>query len=74
MNDIRDTWRVEAIERKVNDMEGQLYRLDEAVRDVASLEHTCRELSSKVDGLCYELEGAQRRIEELDNLLNEEGW
>ena len=63
--DIRDVWKLEAIERKADEAHRRLYELDSLRSDVGSLERTNRELSSTVDGLRYELQDLQECFRQL---------
>ena len=64
-------WRIDAIEQFAKNAERRLWELDEAKRNVASLECYVRELSSCVDGLRSALEASLNRIEEIERQLQE---
>jgi hypothetical protein len=71
MGDIRDEWRLQAIEQKAERAHGRLYELDAIRSDMASLERAARELSSTCDGLRYELQDALRRVELAESMIRE---
>ena len=54
--DIRDDWKLDAIERKAEEATSRLYELDALRRDVDSLERENRQILSTVDELRNELE------------------
>jgi hypothetical protein len=68
--DIRDDWKLNEIEHKANEAIGRLHEIDSLVRDVASLEYTVRELGSVVDGLRFQLEAAENKIQLLEELIS----
>lgn len=65
MHPCSDTGRLQSeirdVERKVSQC-AQSHEVHQAQRNVDSLEHTVRELSSVVDGLRYELETLREEI------------
>ena len=66
-DDPRTEWRIDAVERKANDARSRLYEIDEAKRNVDSLEHTVRELRAEIDGLRGELSMQENRIAQLEH-------
>jgi len=71
MSDLRDIWRIGAIENKANEAYRRLYEHDEARRNLAYLEHTMRESRSEIDGLRAEMQELQRRFDEQTRLIEE---
>jgi predicted nucleic acid-binding Zn-ribbon protein len=63
--DIRTEWRVEQIERDIQQKADQheIYTLRSTLD---SLERTVREASTNIDGLRYELEVQESRVRELE--------
>jgi len=65
MHPCSDTGRLQGeirdLERKVSQC-AQSHEVHQTCRDVDSLEHTVRELSSLVDGFRYELEGLREEM------------
>lgn len=70
--DIRDTWRIEAVERKAEESNRRLYELDTISRDVARMESENGELRACINGLCVTCENLVARIEAIE-LLTQEG-
>lgn len=67
--DIRDDWKISAIESDVNQVKSRMYELDSLRSNVDSLEHTNREISSTVDGLRHELEMLRQEVIELVDIV-----
>lgn len=59
--DIRVEWRVETIERDLY-RKAEQHEVSTLRSDVDRLECSNRELSSKIDGLCSELQGCKDQI------------
>lgn len=68
MGDIRDEWRIQAIERKADSAERRLHELDSLRSDVRRLESANQELERKVDRLAC----SQSSLEESHRMLREE--
>ena len=69
MPDIRDEWRLQAVERKAEESNRRLYEIDSLHSTVNQLENAVRELQSDIKALNSDLEyyknGINRRFEEI---------
>lgn len=72
--DIRDDWKIQAIERKADEATRRLHEIDSLRSTVDSLERTNRELRTEIDGIRSELEAYKnetaRRFEEIMPEMN----
>ena len=64
-------WKIHAIEQKAEHAYSRLYELDTLRSDVGRLERADWETSTKIDGLCAQLEAALDEIRQLKEALNE---
>lgn len=75
MGDIRDEWRLQAIEQKASNAERRLHEIDSLRSDVRQLERSEQDLQREVDRLKSShssLEEAQRLLrEQIDQLLQD---
>ncbi len=62
MGDIRDEWRLNDIERKVNECERKSDEVHSLRGNVDSLERANRELSTTIDGFRNELEELREAV------------
>jgi predicted nucleic acid-binding Zn-ribbon protein len=65
-------WRIDEIERKAVHANRELYRIDEANRNVDRLEHSLREARSEIDGLRSQLYTCEERIQRLESMIQEQ--
>ena len=74
--DIRDDWRIQAIERRVDQAVARLYEVDTLRSTITGLEHTIRELSTNLVGLRSEFEWYKEegrlKEEEIRQLIGEQ--
>ena len=70
--DIRDDWKLDAIERKAQQTMDKANEIDALRSTVDSLEHTNWELSTSVDELRYELETIQEDIRQIREELTQQ--
>lgn len=64
--DIRDDWRIAAVEKDAADAKRRLHELDTLSRDVARLERENGEIRARADGLRATCEALLSRIEALE--------
>lgn len=63
---ILEEWRIRDVEQKADRATSKLWEIDTLRSDVASLEHTIREISSSITSLRYELQRLQEN--QINNL------
>ena len=69
MRDIRDVWRLDAIERKADEAHRRLCELDALRSSVDSLERENREVSATVNELRFELETIREDLRRAGDLI-----
>ncbi len=69
--DIRDDWKIQAIERKADQAVGRLCEIDNMRTSLDSLVHTVREISSDIARLCSEYQTNQEKIDTLERRVEE---
>ena len=68
--DIRDDWKLQAIEKKADKAASRLHEIDTLRCNVDSLERTSGELRSTIDGIRSEFEAFKNEIiEKCDQIL-----
>lgn len=68
--DIRDDWKLNAIEQKADEANRRLYELDTLRSNVDSLERSNRDISATCDGLRQELQDLQEKVRRTFLTLN----
>lgn len=63
--DIRDDWRIQAIERKADQAVSRLYEIDTLRSTVTGLESTIREIRTDIVRLCSEFECYKEEVREI---------
>ncbi len=63
--DIRDDWRIQAIERKADQAVARLYEIDTLRSTVTGLESTIREIRTDIARLCSEFECYKEEVREI---------
>ena len=69
--DIRDDWRIQAIERKADQAVERLYEIDNMRSSLDSLVYTVREISSDIARICSEYQTSQEKIDTLERRVEE---
>ena len=64
-DDLQLEWRINDVERTANEASGRLHELDSLRSDVDSNECALRESRSEVDGLRYELQTLQEKVDQM---------
>lgn len=69
--DIRDEWRLADVERKANDAQRVLYKVESIASDVARLEYSLREIGAEVSRLRDEFQGERDQRQFLQDRLEQ---
>jgi polyhydroxyalkanoate synthesis regulator phasin len=66
LDDCRIEWRINDVENKAEQAVSRIYEIDEARRNVDSLERSLRESRSEIDGLRSRLQACEDRIRQIE--------